>query len=263
MCYILITLEIPNCFQGFLLMSFLLQSNFRIRKCSQITWREGFSKGWKVQKFPYEPRNQNPDMTFRCLIGILDPYFMVWHEIIPTSLGSISSHVYPKQPGFVFIAHIVIQPKLRQRLFLHFLHFTQRRPMGRCRFSSSVPAFRWTKEQAPLGKNSKKIPTDPRNIPQIVQIWKDSLHKQVDKGPGYVPGVCWNFLRKIQCLRGKNSRVISSENHFQFETCHDSPVPHGDATGSWKRLLCALKKSWKKWSGIGPLKMELWAPTYN
>ena len=28
-----------------------------------------------------------------------------------------------------------------------------------------------------------------------VQIWKDSLHKQVVKGPGYVPGICWNFLR--------------------------------------------------------------------
>ena len=27
------------------------------------------------------------------------------------------------------------------------------------------------------------------------QIWKDFLHKQVVEGPGYVPGVCWNFLK--------------------------------------------------------------------
>ena len=26
-------------------------------------------------------------------------------------------------------------------------------------------------------------------------IWKDSLHKQVVQGPGYVPGVCWNLLQ--------------------------------------------------------------------
>ena len=33
-------------------------------------------------------------------------------------------------------------------------------------------------------------------IPKI-QIWKDFFHKQVVEGLGYVPGVCWNFLRLI------------------------------------------------------------------
>ena len=43
--------------------------------------------------------------------------------------------------------------------------------------------------------DSKKIPTDPR-CPKI-QIWKDFLHKRVVEGLGYVPGVCWSFLRLI------------------------------------------------------------------
>ena len=37
--------------------------------------------------------------------------------------------------------------------------------------------------------------TDPR-YPKI-QIWKDFFHKQVVQALGYVPGVCWNFLRLI------------------------------------------------------------------
>ena len=45
----------------------------------------------------------------------------------------------------------------------------------------------------------QQIPgTDPR-YPKI-QIWQDFLHQQVVEGLGYVPGVCWSFLRKVRFL---------------------------------------------------------------
>ena len=45
----------------------------------------------------------------------------------------------------------------------------------------------------------QQIPgTDPR-YPKI-QIWQDFLHQQVVEGLGYVPGVCWSFLRSSQQL---------------------------------------------------------------
>ena len=42
--------------------------------------------------------------------------------------------------------------------------------------------------------NLRKFQQTPRRYAKI-QIWKDSLHKEVGQGPGYVPGVCGNFLR--------------------------------------------------------------------
>ena len=53
----------------------------------------------------------------------------------------------------------------------------------------------------------QQIPgTDPR-YPKI-QIWQDFLHQQVVEGLGYVPGVCWSFLR-VFLLIPLNDRKIS------------------------------------------------------
>ena len=53
----------------------------------------------------------------------------------------------------------------------------------------------------------QQIPgTDPR-YPEI-QIWQDFLHQQVVEGLGYVPGVCWSFLR-VFLLIPLNDRKIS------------------------------------------------------
>ena len=49
-----------------------------------------------------------------------------------------------------------------------------------------------------IGHPSKKISTDPWKVPpkyKCDKIRKDFLHKQVVEGLGYVPRVCWNFLR--------------------------------------------------------------------
>ena len=45
----------------------------------------------------------------------------------------------------------------------------------------------------------RKFQQSPGTYPRHpkVQIWKDSLHKQVVKGPGYVSGICWIFLRMM------------------------------------------------------------------
>ena len=45
--------------------------------------------------------------------------------------------------------------------------------------------------------NLRKIQQNPRTNPSYpkIQIWRDFLHKQVVEGLGYVPGVCWSFLR--------------------------------------------------------------------
>ena len=48
-------------------------------------------------------------------------------------------------------------------------------------------------ETLPLRKIQQIPGTDPR-YPKI-QIWQDFLHQQVVEGLGYVPGVCWSFLR--------------------------------------------------------------------
>lgn len=42
----------------------------------------------------------------------------------------------------------------------------------------------------------REFPTCARH--PKVQIRKDSFHKQVVKGPGYVSGICWIFLRMIK-----------------------------------------------------------------
>ena len=59
--------------------------------------------------------------------------------------------------------------------------------------------------------------TDPR-YPKI-QIWKDFLHKQVVEDLGYVPGVCWSFLRLIHLLIARHLTSF-----FQ-------PVPKSRASG--------------------------------
>ena len=43
----------------------------------------------------------------------------------------------------------------------------------------------------------RKFQQTPGTYPRYpkIPIWKDFLHKQVVEGLGYVPGVCWNFLR--------------------------------------------------------------------
>ncbi len=45
----------------------------------------------------------------------------------------------------------------------------------------------------------RKFQQTPGTYPRYPKkpIWKDFLHKQVVEGLGYVPGVCWNFLRHI------------------------------------------------------------------
>ena len=61
--------------------------------------------------------------------------------------------------------------------------------------------------------------TDPR-YPKI-QIWKEFLPKQVVEGLGYVPGVCWSFLREVDVydmkIYGKDSFHIY--NTIILENC--------------------------------------------
>ena len=46
----------------------------------------------------------------------------------------------------------------------------------------------------------RKFQQTPGKYPRYLKIptGKDCLHKQVVEGLGYVPGVCWNFLRLLQ-----------------------------------------------------------------
>ena len=69
------------------------------------------------------------------------------------------------------------------------------------------PADHWNKwEQILL--------TDPR-YPKT-PIWKEFLPKQVVEGLGYVPGVCWSFLREVDVydmkIYGKDSFHIYNTN---------------------------------------------------
>ena len=47
---------------------------------------------------------------------------------------------------------------------------------------------------------SKKIPTDPWNMPQVLpQNTTAFLYTQVVEGLGYIPEQCWSFLEYMQC----------------------------------------------------------------
>ena len=69
---------------------------------------------------------------------------------------------------------------------------TARKPNGMIK-ASRAGMFCW------FLRKIQQIPgTDPR-YPKI-QIWQDILHQQVVEGLGYVPGVCWSFLRWLDGL---------------------------------------------------------------
>ena len=52
---------------------------------------------------------------------------------------------------------------------------------------------------------AQKFQQTPGTYPryQESKYEKKSLHKQVVKCPGYVPGVCWNFLRETKITHKK------------------------------------------------------------
>lgn len=45
-----------------------------------------------------------------------------------------------------------------------------------------------------IQENSNRPQDHTPDIPKV-KIWKDSFHKQVIQGPGYVPQGCWNLLK--------------------------------------------------------------------
>ena len=62
-------------------------------------------------------------------------------------------------------------------------------------------------------KNLRKIQTpgtDPRY--HKIQIWREFLHEQVVMGLGYVPRVCWSFLRKIQTTTNVGKNILTARS---------------------------------------------------
>ena len=67
-------------------------------------------------------------------------------------------------------------------------------------------------------RKSQQTPGTYPSHPKI-QIWKDFLQKQVVEGLGYVPGVCWRFLR-LRVLRGFPPQLSSPFHILPTRTGH-------------------------------------------
>ncbi len=90
----------------------------------------------------------------------------------------------------------------------------------------SMEKLRWPKKawakpsNAIVGRyfNLRKIQQTPGTDPRYpkIQIWRDFLHKQVVEGLGYVPGVCWSFLRFKQFEILKQKRVFHVSTTCSF-----------------------------------------------
>ena len=69
--------------------------------------------------------------------------------------------------------------------------------------------FPFTKTEGVILRKFQQTPGTYPRYPKSPRM-KDYLHKQVHKGPGYVAGVCWNFLRVIQNSATPNDHRLDS-----------------------------------------------------
>ncbi len=102
---------------------------------------------------------------------------------------------------------------------------------------------------------AKKSPTYPWNIPQTLEptcLCRKSLIKKSILGYlGYVPGVCWNFLRKMEPLG------LTTNLFWVSDRLHPAPTPG-------ERTRCMQVSNIKCWVNQVPEKwLVVWHPICN